>query len=69
MSNNPSNQMEGKAVPPVSFRLRENDEWKDVNSDELFNNKTVIVFFFAGCIYADLFINPSSSLQRVSGLF
>lgn len=40
--------MEGKAVPSVSFRVRQNDEWKDVSTDELFKGKTVIVFSLPG---------------------
>lgn len=40
--------MVGKAVPNVTFRVREDDEWKDVTTDELFVNKTVAVFSLPG---------------------
>ncbi len=39
---------EGQAVPQVTFRTRRGHEWVDVNSDEIFNNKTVIVFALPG---------------------
>lgn len=40
--------MTGKTVPNVTFRVREDDEWKDVTSDDLFANKTVAVFSLPG---------------------
>lgn len=40
--------MLGKAVPSVTFRVRENDEWLDISTDSLFKNKTVVVFSLPG---------------------
>ena len=40
--------MEGKKVPQVTFRTRQGDQWVDVTSSELFDNKTVIVFSLPG---------------------
>lgn len=40
--------LEGKPVPKVTFKTRENEEWKDVTSDELFKGKTVVVFSLPG---------------------
>lgn len=40
--------LEGKRVPGVKFRTRENDQWKDVTSDALFKGKTVVVFSLPG---------------------
>jgi len=40
--------IEGKQVPNVTFRVRENDEWKDVTTDDIFANKTVAVFSLPG---------------------
>ena len=40
--------MEGKAVPQVTFRTRENNQWKDVSTKELFAGKTVVVFALPG---------------------
>ena len=37
-----------QSVPEVTFRTRQNDEWVDVTSEQLFSNKTVIVFSLPG---------------------
>ncbi len=39
---------EGQAVPNVTFRTRREHEWVDVSSDEIFKDKTVIVFALPG---------------------
>ena len=39
---------EGKHVPHVTFHTRQGDQWVDLSSDELFKNKTVIVFSLPG---------------------
>ena len=39
---------EGQKVPSVVFRTREDGEWRDVSSDELFKGKTVVVFSLPG---------------------
>ncbi|MDG6774571.1 glutathione peroxidase [Thiomicrorhabdus sp. ZW0627] len=39
---------EGQKVPAVTFRTRQNDEWVNVTTDELFAGKTVIVFALPG---------------------
>lgn len=39
---------EGQRVPNVTFRTRQNHEWVNVTTDELFNGKTVIVFSLPG---------------------
>lgn len=39
---------ENQRVPEVTFRVREHDEWKNVTSAELFDNKTVVVFSLPG---------------------
>ncbi|KMK51037.1 glutathione peroxidase [[Actinobacillus] muris] len=40
--------MTGQKVPHVTFKTRQDDAWVDVTTDELFNNKTVIVFSLPG---------------------
>lgn len=40
--------IEGKKVPQVTFKLRENNEWVATSSAELFDNKTVVVFSLPG---------------------
>lgn len=39
---------EGKRIPQVTFKTRQNDQWVDVTSDEIFNGKTVVVFSLPG---------------------
>lgn len=39
---------EGERVPSVIFKCRENGEWRDVKSDDLFKDKTVVVFSLPG---------------------
>ena len=39
---------EGRRVPDVTFRVRENNEWKNVTTRELFDGKTVAVFSLPG---------------------
>jgi glutaredoxin-like protein len=40
--------MAGKKVPEVSFRVRENDQWKAISSADLFADKTVVLFSLPG---------------------
>lgn len=40
--------IEGQKVPSVTFRTRQNNEWVNVTSDELFSGKTVAVFSLPG---------------------
>lgn len=39
---------EGQNVPSVAFKTRQNDEFVDVSSDEIFAGKTVVVFSLPG---------------------
>ena len=39
---------EGRRVPDVTFRVRRNNEWKNVTTNELFAGKTVVVFSLPG---------------------
>jgi len=39
---------EGQNVPQVTFRTRNNHEWKDVTTNEIFKDKTVVVFSLPG---------------------
>lgn len=39
---------EGKSIPHVTFHTRQGDSWVDVTTDELFKDKTVIVFSLPG---------------------
>ena len=39
---------EGKRVPQVTFRTRQDGQWKDVTSAEIFNGRTVVLFSLPG---------------------
>ncbi len=39
---------EGRHVPEVSFRIRQNNEWKTVTTSDIFAGKTVVVFSLPG---------------------
>lgn len=39
---------EGQKVPYVTFRVRQNDQWVNINSESLFARKTVVVFALPG---------------------
>ena len=39
---------EGRSIPDVTFRVRENNEWKNVTTKEIFDGKTVVVFSLPG---------------------
>ena len=39
---------EGKAVPNVTFRTREGDQWLDLTSNDIFSGKNVVVFSLPG---------------------
>ena len=39
---------EGKRVPQVKFRTRDNGQWKDVTTNDLFKGRTVVVFSLPG---------------------
>ena len=38
----------GQAVPQVTFRTRQGEQWVDVSTDEIFKGKTVVVFSLPG---------------------
>ena len=40
--------LQGRPVPRVNFKLRPDDQWRDISTDELFKGKTVVVFSLPG---------------------
>jgi glutaredoxin-like protein len=42
------NDMTGKAVPNVTFKVRDEHEWVDITTDDIFKDKTVVVFSLPG---------------------
>lgn len=53
---------EGQSVPQTTFHTRQGDRWVDITTDELFANKTVILFSLPGRLYADLLVQPPAAL-------
>lgn len=52
---------EGQKVPNVTFRTRQNGEWVDIKSNDLFGGKTVAVFSLPGAF------TPTCSSTHVPG--
>jgi hypothetical protein len=71
-----ADSLAGKPVPKVSFKTRADNGWRDLTTDELFKDKTVVVFSLPGAytptcssshdISQDQKIN-TSVLRTVSG--
>ena len=40
--------LQGRPVPQVTFKARPDDQWHDLNTDDLFKGKTVVVFSLPG---------------------
>lgn len=57
---------EGQNVPPVTFKTRQNSEWVDVTSNDLFANKKVVVFALPGAFTPTC---SSSHLPRYNELY
>jgi peroxiredoxin/glutaredoxin len=43
-----SKNLEGKKIPSVTFKTRREHEWVELSSDDIFANKTVVVFSLPG---------------------
>jgi glutaredoxin-like protein len=52
---------EGQRVPKVTFHTRQNDQWVDITTDELFGGKTVVAFSLPGAF------TPTCSSTHVPG--
>ncbi|MBW4577563.1 MAG: glutathione peroxidase [Aphanothece sp. CMT-3BRIN-NPC111] len=52
---------EGQRVPNITFRTRQNNEWVDATTDDLFGGKTVVVFSLPGAF------TPTCSSTHVPG--
>ncbi|HET9580191.1 MAG TPA: glutathione peroxidase [Usitatibacter sp.] len=57
---------EGKRIPEVTFRTRENGQWKDVSTREIFAGRTVVVFALPGAYTPTC---SSTHLPRYNELF
>ena len=52
---------EGERIPDVTFRIRQDGEWRDVSTRELFAGKTVVVFALPGAF------TPTCSASHLPG--
>ena len=57
---------EGKRIPEVTFRTRDNGQWKDVSTREIFDGRTVVVFALPGAYTPTC---SSTHLPRYNELF
>lgn len=53
--------IEGQKIPDVIFKIRENNKWTEVTSNDIFKNKTVVVFSLPGAY------TPTCSSAHVPG--
>lgn len=60
---------EGQKVPTVTFRTRQNDEWVNVTTDELFNGKSVVVFSLPGAFTPTCSATHLPGYNEYAGLF
>jgi glutaredoxin-like protein len=60
---------EGQRVPNVVFKTRQNDEFVDITSDSLFNNKTVVVFSLPGAFTPTCSSTHLPRFNELAGVF
>lgn len=60
---------ETKQVPNVTFKTRENDEFVDVTTDEIFKNKTVVVFSLPGAFTPTCSSTHLPRFNELAGVF
>jgi len=60
---------EGQRVPSVTFRTRQNNDWVDVTTDDLFAGKTVIVFSLPGAFTPTCSSTHLPGYNELAGVF
>ncbi len=60
---------EGQAVPQVTFPTRQGDAWVNLTTDELFANKTVIVFSLPGAFTPTCSSSHLPRYNELAGVF
>ncbi len=60
---------EGKKIPSVIFKTRQNDEFVDVSSDELFKGKTVVLFALPGAFTPTCSSTHLPRYNELAGVF
>jgi glutaredoxin-like protein len=61
--------LEGKHVPKVTFKTRVNFKWKDVTTDDLFKDKTVVVFSLPGAFTPTCSSSHLPRYEELAGKF
>lgn len=60
---------EGEKVPNVTFKTRENNQWVDVTTSELFDGKTVVVFSLPGAFTPTCSSTHLPRYNELAGVF
>ena len=60
---------EGQRVPNVTFRTRQNNDWVDITTDDLFAGKTVIVFSLPGAFTPTCSSTHLPGYNELAGVF
>ena len=60
---------EGQKVPKVVFRTREGDAWKDVRSEDIFDDRTVVVFSLPGAFTPTCSSTHLPRYNELAGVF
>lgn len=60
---------EGQKVPQVTFPIRVNGEWQKVNSDDLFKDKTVVLFALPGAFTPTCSSTHLPRFNELAGVF
>ena len=60
---------DGERVPNVTFKTRSNDQWLDINTSELFDGKTVIVFSLPGAFTPTCSSTHLPRYNELAGVF
>ena len=56
---------EGQRVPQVTFRTRQDGQWKDVTTDQIFKGRNVVVFALPGMVLATIFVSLPFVVREV----
>lgn len=60
---------EGQRIPDVTFRTRQNNQWVNITTDELFAGKTVIVFSLPGAFTPTCSSTHLPGYNELAGVF
>ncbi len=60
---------EGQSIPNVTFPTRQNDEWVNVTTNELFSGKTVVVFSLPGAFTPTCSSTHLPRYNELAGVF